>query len=381
MANKTVIELFSGPGGLSLGFERGGFRILQAIEKDKKVEVTYKHNHPDVDFIQGDITSICPAECLARIGLLPGQLTAVIGGPPCQGFSESNRRTRNLENPQNHLYKRYFHFLEQIQPEWFVMENVAGLRTLSRGAVLEAILGEAERLGYTADVAVLNAAEYGVPQIRRRIFIVGNRVNLPIEFPQPTHGGDLLPFVTVEDAIRDLPLLENGAATDCLLYRPLRRLSAYQLLMRANSRDAKSVYGNLVTRSSEDIIARYRHIRRGQNWEAVPRELMACYEDVTRCHTGLYYRLKWNESSKVIGNFRKNMLIHPEKHRGLSIREAARLQSFPDNYRFLGSIGFQQQQVADAVPPLLAEAVARAVISVIEREERRRAERGALTVV
>jgi DNA (cytosine-5)-methyltransferase 1 len=124
------------------------------------------------------------------------------------------------------------------------------------------------------------------------------------------------------------------------------------------------VQGNLVTRSSGIIIRRYRHIGAGKNWEAIPPDLMDNYEDASRCHTGIYHRLEWDEPAKVIGNFRKNMLIHPQQHRGLSVREAARLQSFPDNYEFLGSIGYQQQQVADAVPPLLAEAVARCILCV-----------------
>jgi DNA (cytosine-5)-methyltransferase 1 len=124
--------------------------------------------------------------------------------------------------------------------------------------------------------------------------------------------------------------------------------------MRDGRHDSYAVQGNLVTRSATLIVERYRHIGRGHNWEAIPKRLLKNYKDVTRCHTGIYHRLDWNLPSKVLGNFRKNMLIHPSQHRGLSVREAARLQSFPDWYEFVGSIGFQQQQVADAVPPLLA---------------------------
>ena len=132
---------------------------------------------------------------------------------------------------------------------------------------------------------------------------------------------------------------------------------------------AKSFRGNLVTRNSEKVLARYAWIKPGQNWEAIPDDLMDNYHDATRCHTGIYYRLRADQPSKVIGNFRKNMLIHPSQNRGLSIREAARLQSFPDRYRFLGSIGFQQQQVADAVPPLLAEGVARTLLEISVRQQ------------
>jgi DNA (cytosine-5)-methyltransferase 1 len=130
-------------------------------------------------------------------------------------------------------------------------------------------------------------------------------------------------------------------------------------MMRRNSNG--TVQGNLVSRNNSKIVSRYRYIGPGQNWESIPKPLLDNYKDFSRCHTGIYHRLEWNRPAKVIGNYRKNMLIHPEENRGLSVREAARLQSFPDNYVFVGSIGFQQQQVADAVPPLLAEAVANAI--------------------
>jgi DNA (cytosine-5)-methyltransferase 1 len=138
-------------------------------------------------------------------------------------------------------------------------------------------------------------------------------------------------------------------------------------MMRAFMNGTGDVQGNLVTRSADVIIERYRHIGNGGNWEDIPSELMTNYQDASRCHTGIYHRLEWDTPSKVIGNFRKNMLIHPQQHRGLSVREAARLQSFPDHYEFLNSIGFQQQQVADAVPPLLAEAVAESILQVDRR--------------
>jgi DNA (cytosine-5)-methyltransferase 1 len=164
-----------------------------------------------------------------------------------------------------------------------------------------------------------------------------------------------------------MPSLKNGASEDFLPYPSLgkrffrKHLTHYQVQMRAGMNGSTKVQGNLVTNSAERILERYGHIKAGQNWEAIPDNLMDNYENYSRCHTGIYHRLEWNKPAKVIGNFRKNMLIHPKEDRGLSIREAGRLQSFPDHYIFLGSIGFQQQQVADAVPPLLAEALANAI--------------------
>jgi DNA (cytosine-5)-methyltransferase 1 len=358
-----AIDLFAGGGGLSLGFRKAGFRVAQAIEKDAKAAATYRHNNPDVDLIEADVDNLDPASCLQRIGIRPGDVTVLIGGVPCQGFSESNRRTRNSNNLSNHLYKKFIQFMRVMRPAWFVIENVAGLRTMERGVILQRIVEECSTLGYQVKWRELNAMVYGVPQARRRIFIVGNRVGVPIVFPEPSHGKWRKAYVTVRQAISDLPCLSNGADTDHLPYaKSGRGLTHYQRSMRASMNGISEVQGNLVTRSSDIIIQRYKHIDAGKNWEAIPPDLMNNYEDASRCHTGIYYRLKWDEPAKVIGNFRKNMLIHPQQHRGLSVREAARLQSFPDNYEFTGSIGYQQQQVADAVPPLLAEVVARCIL-------------------
>lgn len=355
-----ALELFSGAGGMSHGFSHAGFETVQAIEKDERAADTFRANHNGTNLIVHDVCNLDPGEVAKRSSIRRGDLTVIFGGPPCQGFSESNRRTRTLENPRNHLYRQFFRYVESLEPHWFVLENVAGLKTLADGAVLEAIIERADELGYAAEWRELNAADFGVPQTRRRIFVVGNRVGVAIRFPIPTHGSKETPYVTVRQAINDLPPLKVGANEGCLSYRDAGPSTSYQRLMRNGD---TCVDGNLVTNNSELIISRYNHIRQGQNWEAIPPELMDNYFDASRCHTGIYYRLKWSEPSKVIGNYRKNMLIHPSQNRGLSVREAARLQSFPDSYKFVGSIGFQQQQVADAVPPLLAEAVARAVMA------------------
>ena len=363
-----VMDLFSGAGGIGQGFKQAGFQIVQAVERNQRAAQTYEDNHSETDLLNSQIENLNPIECISRLGLNPGDLTVLVGGPPCQGFSESNRRTRDLSNPKNYLYKEFVRFLSALQPAWFVMENVAGLKTLDKGSILDRIITDCRSLGYLVDSYLLNAADYGVPQLRRRLFIVGSRLGLPVSPPEPTHGPGKRPRVTVRQAIADLPLQKNGAGLDYRAYPHLdqrffrTRLSHYQSRMRRGMNGATRVQGNLVTNSTRKVIERYKHIKGGQNWEAIPDDLMDNYEDTDRCHTGIYHRLEWDQPAKVIGNFRKNMLIHPRQHRGLSVREAARLQSFPDHYTFLGSIGFQQQQVADAVPPLLAEAVAKQII-------------------
>jgi DNA (cytosine-5)-methyltransferase 1 len=359
-----AIDLFAGAGGLSLGFENAGFQICQAIEQSPNSAATYKKNHPKVDVVNTDICKIEPSECLRRTGLKAKDIAIIVGGPPCQGFSESNRRTRTTDNPKNMLFLQFVKFLKVIRPAYFVIENVAGLRTLSKGLILDRIIKACHDLGYKTKYKELNSINFGVPQFRRRIFIVGNRIGQNFLFPQ-VNNHQRPNIVTVREAICDLPELSNGATVDYLPYRlnGEPNLSEYQKMMRCNLKTAKLVQGNLVTRNSDLIIERYKHIGPGQNWESIPRSLMTGYKDHTRCHTGIYYRLEWDKPSKVIGNFRKNMLIHPQKNRGLSIREAARLQSFPDNYLFLGSIGFQQQQVADAVPPMLAQSLGKEILN------------------
>ena len=357
-----AIDLFAGAGGMSLGFQNGAFEIVQAVECDQRAAASYRRNHPAVDVLGDDLRRLDPHECLRRIGLRPGDLSLVMGGLPCQGFSESNRRTRTLENPKNHLYEDLLRFVSAMRPAWVAVENVAGLRTVSQGEILRRILDGLRGLGYSAEWRELNAAEYGVPQMRRRLFVIGNRMGIKLPLIRATHGDGNESFRTVREAISDLPELPNGARSGGLLYREDVTPSSYASSMRRENGQVTAA-GNMVTRNAAYVVDRYSHIPPGGNWKDIPEELLSNYEDHTRCHTGIYYRLPWEQPAKVIGNFRKNMLIHPEQDRSLSIREAARLQSFPDSYCFEGSIGFQQQQVADAVPPLLAEAVARAIVS------------------
>ncbi len=204
-------------------------------------------------------------------------------------------------------------------------------------------------LKYRVSFGLLNALDYGVPQDRTRFFLVGSRDGVPFTLPDAS----VRKHLTVHDAIGDLPELPNGAAVARMPYRGAAP-SRFAQSMRGRLRESCN---HLVTRNSPTVIKRYAHIPQGGNWEDIPARLMKNYRDRSRCHTGIYHRLRYHEPSVVIGNYRKNMLIHPEQDRGLSVREAARIQSFPDWYEFQGSIGFQQQQVANAVPPLLAQAV------------------------
>lgn len=344
--NKQVIgvDLFAGAGGMSLGAELAGIKVICAVERDKYAAETYQENHADTRMINEDIYNIDELS-----GVDNKKIDVLFGGAPCQGFSISNRRTNNSKNPTNWLYKEFVRMLKLYRPKWFVFENVTGLLELELGCFFQNMLSDFEKEGYTCSYSVLNAQDFGIPQRRSRLFILGSDSGKKIELESLNN----YPIVSVMEAIGDLPILENGANIDILPYYKLPE-SDYAKMMRDNMVECS---GNLVSKNSKMVLERYKYIKQGQNWSAIPGELMKNYKDSSQCHTGIYYRLLEDQPSVVIGNYRKSMLIHPRQDRGLSVREAARLQSFPDKYIFKGSIGYQQQQVGNAVPPLLAKFV------------------------
>lgn len=343
------IDLFAGAGGMSLGAEMAGVDTKIAVEIHHAAFETYRQNHPDCTVLQMGV------EHLQNLGApYPSEDLVVFGGPPCQGFSTSNQRTRTASNKKNWMFQAFVAFVKRTKPAWVIFENVRGILETEGGLFARQIQKDLESLGYRCIQGLLNAADFGVPQARNRFFIVGR---LEAEPPALPSGGNL-PIVTVEEALRDLPELTNGATKNVMEYREAAS-SEYARQMRGG---LDRCSGHIVSRNADGIVERYPHIPPGGNWADIPEELMGSYKDRTRCHTGIYRRLDPSRPSIVIGNFRKNMLIHPHEHRGLSVREAARLQSFPDRFEFKGTIGLQQQQVGNAVPPLLARAVFETVV-------------------
>ena len=347
------IDIFSGAGGLSLGAEMAGISMRYAIERDASAAKTYARNHEGAFVICDDIHSVDPSKIKDDVN---EEVSIICGGPPCQGFSTSNTKTRNLQNPNNSLFEEFVRFVSVINPIWFVFENVEGLVNFEQGSTLKKIVDCFENLGYTTNHKVLTASDYGVPQNRNRFVLVGNKNGIKFEFPEPS-----VERVTVWEAIGDLPILQNGQKDNSLPYTlPQDMASKYAQSMRTNSQSATQ---NYVSRNADYVIDRYKYIDQGQNWMAIPKELMRNYANTSNCHSGIYKRLRADMPSVVISNYRKNMLIHPTQDRGLSVREAARLQSFPDDFVFCGSLMHIQQQIGNAVPPLLAKAVFEKIMS------------------
>lgn len=337
MKNK-ILDLFCGCGGLSRGFEMAGFEVAAAIDIWSDAVTTYNHNNNPVAHCE-DIHN-WDDEFLDNINK-NNEIVGIIGGPPCQGFSTVG--TRDIEDPRNHLYLEYCRIVEKVQPEFFIIENVKGLLTLAGGAFKEDIMKRFTALGYHVEYKVLNAADFGVPQNRNRVFFVGMK-KPGYKFPDPfTYK------VTTEDALSDLASLDNNENPN--IYRTEAKTN-YQKLMRKNSIDVKNHDVTNHTEQTKHIISM---IKDGGKIKDLPEE----YWNV-RKYNKAFQRMYSKGQSNTVDTGHRNY-FHYKENRIPTVRENARLQSFPDDFEFLGSKTSQYKQVGNAVPPLLAYAVAMSV--------------------
>lgn len=363
------LELCSGPGGLSEGFmsakySNTKFFIAVANDADENVFLTYTNNHKNTKFVLGSLVSKKIKKDIENaientVGL--SNLDIIIGGPPCQGFSHANKKTRTVVNPLNRLALDFFEMVRRVKPFSFVLENVPGILSIQNGKVMDKIIQNFQSLGYeNTEYWILNAADYGVPQKRKRVFVVGSKNPDKITPPKPTHK--LNEYVTVWDALSDLPIIRSGEKiSNSNKYRHTVNTS-FQKEFRNRSNVVKN---HIVTANNDTVIKRFRCVPQGGNWKDIPKKKMSTkgqYKNMKNTHSGMYKRLSANKPSVTIANFRKSMLIHPTQNRLLSVREAARLQTFPDTFEFHGPLSSMQQQVSDAVPVNLAKAVAKALL-------------------
>lgn len=362
----TVIDLFCGAGGLSEGFRQAGCHVLAGNDFDLAAGETFKATHSEAVFLGGPIQNYTAKDFLKAAGLKKGELDVLVGGPPCQGFSVYNHQ-RGLHDERSSLYREYLRVVEGLAPKWVVLENVTGMTSTGGGEAVNSIVGGLEALGYSVEKRILKAEEYGVPQERRRLVFIGNRVGQPIVWPEKTHGEGLRPLVTVQDAIGDLPKLENGENKGNAPYAG-PAFSEYQRMLRSSN---TAVLNHSAPKLSAINLERMQHIPTGGSWRDIPMALLpAGMKKAKRSdHTKRYGRLRWDGQSSTIltkCDLHWGAYIHPEQDRSLTVREAARFQSFPDWFEFRGSRTEQYIQVGNAVPPLLGRKIAESILSSVE---------------
>lgn len=395
-----VLDTFAGAGGFSLGFELAGCEVVGAVELDAWACDTFSYNHPAAVVMRGDISKVQDDEIVATFGKAKPDI--VIGGPPCQGFSIANRNAGDPKDPRNSLFKDFVRIGRIFSPTFMVMENVPNLlaaKTHDGELVIEIIAKSLRDLGYHVYWKVLQATDFGVPQIRTRLFVIASSIPLAEPFPSPTHRtsregiacdlftSDLLPCPTLWEAISDLPALEAGEGVEEAAYTGPPQ-SEYQRMLRE---DCNLLFNHKAMNHTPRMVERFLHMEWGHSVNDVPAHLkprkrnsseiaIAAFDQNNRrmyphrqCHT-------------VPASFYANF-VHPFQHRNFTAREGARIQSFPDSFRFLGKPTVvshkllaregreaekflcQYNQVGNAVPPLLARAVARNLLAHLQEHQ------------
>ena len=342
-SKRKVIDLFCGAGGLSLGFEKQNFESVLAIDMWSNAIDTFNNNRKNKVGVVKDIAEVDEKFIKQYV---KEHVSGVIGGPPCQGFSLAGRRSEDDE--RNKLEQEYFKTLSIINPDFFVIENVTGILSMKNGEVKDDIIKRAKKIGYNVYLDKLVASDYGVPQNRVRVFFVGIKENLDkgtFKFPKKFNYK-----VTCEEAISDLPSLDKN--DDPSKYKT-EATSKYQKEMRKN---CDMVYNHEQTFHTEETKNLISHVPQGGSIKDLPENLRG-----NRKYSSLLRRMNSKSQSNTIDTGHRTY-FHYKENRILSVREAARIQSFPDNYIFSGSKVNQYKQVGNAVPPLLAEQVAKAIV-------------------
>lgn len=367
----SVVDLFGAPGGMAAGLKMTSkFAIKACVDSDKKAAQTYRQNFPEAEVIDEPIENVTGHSILHRSDLSKGDIDLVVGGPPCQAFSIVGRvklfslkggprtvngfpATRFINDQKNVLYKHFVRIVSELSPKYFIMENVRGLLSYRNGETVEMIKQDFREIGYECKPLILDASKFGVPQKRMRVVFIGNK----LKEENPSHED--IPEkseVTVWEAISDLPFLEAGKGIDPTKYSRKSK-SSYQRWARQNSR----LLRNHVARPHRPLdIRAFRKLRPGEKWSDLPVSIRRLYGYRDDVFQDKMKRLCKNRPSwTVVAHLAKDgyMFIHPTQERTITVREAARLQSFPDSFVFSGSRSDQFRQVGNAVPPRLAEAV------------------------
>lgn len=350
MSQYNAIDLFCGAGGLSYGFESAGFNILLGIDNDQKALEVFEKNHKGAKSICGDITQIGYDQIKELIG--DQRIDIIVGGPPCQGMSLSG--PRKFDDPRNKLYLSYIRLVEEIKPRAFVIENVPGLVSLFGGQIKDSIIEMFTAMGYKVKYQILCASDYGVPQSRKRVVFVGTREEVEFVYPEKFPEQ-----VTCKMALSDLPPLEDELGEEISDYATLPT-NPYQELMRARS---QKVHNHVAATHSEKVKKIISLVPDGCNYKSLPPE----YRESRNFHVA-WTRFASNKPAPTIDTGHRHH-FHYQYNRVPTVRECARLQSFPDDFVFLGNKTQQFRQVGNAVPPLMALAIAKQVLAMLEENE------------
>lgn len=364
MRKLNVVDLFCGCGGFSKGFEEAGFKICFGIDMWKDATITYQKNFPEAAVLNEDITKVSGKDILEGSRLNANEVDVIIGGPPCQGFSVSGKRM--IDDERNRLYKSYVQIVSQIKPKVFVMENVPGLVRLFKGQVAEQVKEDFTNIGYHVQMQILSADAYGVPQQRKRVFFVGIRDDLAergieYSYPEPVRGvGMGLDVWTSKDAISDLDFVPDDRVLGEDIAYKLPAENDYQKTMRQGSKSILNHSITLHNTRTKEIIAM---VPDGGNYKDLPEELW----NTRKVHIA-WTRMDSRKPCFTIDTGH-NHHFHYKENRVPTVRESARIQSFPDTFEFVGIKTSQLKQVGNAVPPLLAKAIAESLKDILKEEE------------
>jgi len=391
----TVLDLFCGAGGIAAGFAEAGYRVVGGIDNFDAALNSFAANIPGSWAMSRDLRDPDFADILERIGT--EQIDVVVGGPSCQGFSTSGGLSRasgrDENDPRNRLFLNYINLVDELRPSWVVFENVPGLLLYNQGRVALDIVRAFKEIGYSVVPMILLAADFGVPQLRRRVVFVGNRTGNDIPFPAATHGNvdlwrdyalpfahlsrighgsssEVAPHIGFGEACGDLPAVSEGGEIDGKRYG-VKASTEYQKYMRRRSRLVRQHAA--ADLSSLDRLAA-RTLMPGQNWRDLPLDqLPPRFRKIRRYDATTILKRLANDapSYTITTKFNEGTtgaFIHPDQPRTLTLREAARLQSFPDHFIFDGSAAQIRQQIGNAVPVLLAQVIAEAIFPALLRD-------------
>lgn len=357
MRKYKIVDLFAGVGGLSYGFSQlDDFEIIMANEIEKDISKAYSLNHPNVNVINCDINELTEEVIKQAIG--DNVVDIIVGGPPCQSYSTLGKR--QMDERAN-LFMQYKRVLSIIKPKAFVFENVTGILSMDKGNLFKNIQIEFEKLGYKLKYKVLNAVDYGVPQQRERVILVGFLGENNYEYPEATHGKGLKPYVTLKDALGDLPVLKSSQSSN--VYDKSAD-NEFLRWVRRNTADVLTEHS--APKNGKHLIEIMETLKDGQGKNDLPEDIRP-----KSGYGNTYAKLWWERPSTTITrNFAcpsSSRCIHPRDSRAMSIREGARLQSFPDDYQFYGADGMKRLEIGNAVPPLLSVAIAKQMLKAFNK--------------